>query len=123
MGVIQVGTGPEFIVAIRQASRAMVFMSVPWSMPERRSRQAFELAISQLQAEASNRAVAGFRLEVDEDAAAQQWLVSLGLQDWVINGSGGLLWLEAGEVLNQVSSAHALGAAKIVAQTRALWPD
>ncbi len=121
--MIAVGSGTEFIATIREAPRALVFISVPWSMPERLSRQTFELAIAQLKTDLIYRSVAGFRLEVDEDAAAQQWLASLGLQDWAINGAGGLLWVAAGKVVNQVSSAHSAGVAKIVAQTRALWPE
>lgn len=123
MRVIQAGAGSEFVAAIRRAQRALVLISVPWSMQERQSRQAFEQALAELQAEPTYQSVAGFRIEVDEDAAAQQWLASLGLQDWAINGAGGLLWLEAGRVVYRVISAHSAGPAKIAAQTRALWPD
>ena len=43
------GSGPEMIDTISTASRALVFVSVPWSLHERQARTSFSAAVALLQ--------------------------------------------------------------------------
>src|SRR5262249_26515551 len=46
--VIREGSGDVLVPAICEAGRALVFISVPWSAPERRAREAFRAAATHL---------------------------------------------------------------------------
>jgi hypothetical protein len=119
--LLREGGGVELVGAIREAPRALVFISVPWSGPERHGRLVFRAAVAILEEKHSDLGIAFFRLEVDEDEISQQWLTSVGYPQFAGMGSGSLLWLESGQVLAAEINALSLGASGIVAGSTSLW--
>ncbi len=119
--LLQEGGGADLVGAIREARRALVFISVPWSGPERHGRQAFRAAATQLAEEHADLGVVCFRLEVDEDTTSQEWLISVGYPQFAGMGAGSLLWLESGQVLSTEINANSLGARGIVDRTTSQW--
>jgi hypothetical protein len=119
--MLREGAGEEILTAIREAPRALVFVSVPWSSPERNARQVFRAAAVRLEEEASELGIAFFRLEADEDKASGEWLSSLGLSRFVYAGAGSLLWLESGHVRSSEITANSLGVDGVVARSMSLW--
>ena len=115
------GSGEELVESIAAAPRAIVFISVPWSIPERHARVAFQSAVAQFENTLSDLAISSFRLEVDEDEKAQNWLSSVGYLQFAVHGSGSLLWLESGKVVSSAITANALGAQGIISRTTSLW--
>jgi hypothetical protein len=111
----------ELVGAIREAPRALVFISVPWSGPERQGRQVFRAAIAILEEKHADLDISFFRLEVDEDETSQQWLTSVGYPHFAGIGSGSLLWLQSGQVFATEISALSLGVSGIVARSTSLW--
>ena len=121
--MLREGGGLELVGAIRDAPKALVFISVPWSGPERQGRQIFRAAADILDEEYADLGVAFFRLEVDEDEASQQWLMSVGYPQFAVMGAGSLLWLQSGQVVATEINALSLGASGIVDRSRSLWRD
>ena len=121
--MLREGGGLELVGAIRDAPKALVFISVPWSGPERQGRQIFRAAADVLDEEYADLGVAFFRLEVDEDEASQQWLMSVGYPQFAVMGAGSLLWLQSGQVVATEINALSLGASGIVDRSRSLWRD
>ena len=82
--------------AVEGAGRAMVYLTVQWSMQERFSRIVFKEARGEL-VSLSDRGVEVFVLEED-DPAAREWLAARG---WSRSpaGVGSVLWLERGRVV------------------------
>jgi hypothetical protein len=119
--LLREGGGADLIDSIREAARALVFISVPWSVTERNGRQAFRAAVTQLEEKHRDLGIAYFRLEVDEDETSRQWLSSVGCLQFAGMGAGSLLWLQSGEVLATEINANALGASGIVARSTSLW--
>ena len=119
--MLREGGGAELVGEIREAKRALVFISVPWSGPERQGRQAFHAAIAKLENKHPGFGIDFFRLEVDGDEASQRWLTSVGHLDFAIMGAGSLLWLQSGQVLTTEINASSLGATGIVPRTTSLW--
>ena len=111
--------GGELIERIVAANRAMVFISVPWSVPERHARQAFEEVVNQFEPPLSLAGIECFRLEVDEDQVAQEWLEKMGHPDR--SGAGNLLWLEQGKVIDAFEAVLTLGQNGILNRTNELW--
>jgi hypothetical protein len=115
----------ETITAACGAARALLFLSVPWSCPERNARQVFRAAVARLEEFHPGLEVRFFQL--DEDAeACQEWLSSLNvpqLGGGYPRGAGSLLWLEKGKVVAYEISANSLGDQGIVASSVALWHD
>src|SRR5262245_51707226 len=105
---ILVGSGAILLPDICKASRAIVFISVPWSVPERHARRTFELAAGKLEQIAANLHIDCFRLEIDEDSVSQEWLSTIGFSQFATMGAGSLLWLEAGQVVSSEVSANSL---------------
>lgn len=119
--MLQEGSGAELVAAIREAPRALVFISVPWSVPERNARQVFCAAVARIEDVSKKHAIRFFRLEVDEDEISQQWLSSVGLLPFAGAGAGSLLWLEAGQVISSEITANSLGTKGVVDRTTTLW--
>ena len=121
--VVCEGTDEALIAAIDAAPRAMVFLSVPWSCPERVARADFRKAVTRL-------AEIGLPVEafsLDEEAeVCQRWLASLGLpapyggcgipQAW-----GAVLWLEFGRVVWWVGRGIDERAVGLIARSKSLW--
>ena len=115
------GSGQKLVADICKASRAIVFVSVPWSGPERSARRLFDEAALTLEQTHPQCHIQFFRLEVDEDAVSQEWLSSLGFSDFATMGAGSILWLEAGRVVSGVVTANSLGVAGIVQRSTSHW--
>jgi hypothetical protein len=118
--LLREGNGVELVGAIREASRALVFISVPWSGPERQGREVFRAAVEILEQKA-DLGITFFRLEVDEDEASQQWLTSIGYMQFASMGAVSLIWLQSGGVLATEINGLSLGASCIVARSTSLW--
>jgi hypothetical protein len=123
MGIImiKVGCGVDFIQAIQNAIRAIVFISVPWSSPERQGRVIFQKVVEILESEHLDIGVESYRLEVDEDEIAQQWLANVGYPDYAILGAGSLLWLQTGRVIITERNCLQTGVSGIVTRSLSLW--
>jgi hypothetical protein len=121
VGPLPEGSGAEFVATIQAAPRALVFISVPWSAPERNARQVFHAAVALLEEACPDLGISFFRLNVDEDEVSQQWLRSLGLPQLAIAGAGSLLWLEAGKLIASEITANALGVRGVVGRSVSLW--
>lgn len=119
--MLREGAGVELVGTIREAPRALVFISVPWSGPERQGRQVFRAAATILGEKHAELDIAFFRLEVDEDETSQQWLVSVGYPQFASMGAGSLLWLQSGEVLATEVNALSPGVSGIVDRSTSLW--
>lgn len=119
--LLREGSGAKLVGAIREVPRALVFISVPWSVPEPHGRQAFRAAVATLEEKHPDLGIEFFRLEVDEDEPSQQWLSSVGYPQFAGMGAGSLLWLQSGQVLATEINANSLGAAVIVARSTSLW--
>jgi hypothetical protein len=119
--VIRQGSGADMIAAIRESPRALTFISVPWSGPERAAREVFRNAVAQLEETDPLSNVGFFMLEVDEDEASRTWLTSIGLAQFVSAGYGSVIWSERGRVVSSAITANALGADGIVDRTTSLW--
>ncbi|MCE9551885.1 MAG: hypothetical protein K8T91_00700 [Planctomycetes bacterium] len=119
--MIQEGSGVELVELIRNAKRALVFISVPWSSPERNGRKVFGAAVDRLELVFRDGDASFFRLEVDEDAVSQQWLSWIGYLQLAGMGAGSLLWLDAGKVMSTEINANQLGVNGIVERTLMLW--
>ncbi len=119
--MLREGNGAELVDAIREAPRAIVFVSVPWSAPERIGRVVFQVAVTTLREKHADLAIAFFRLEVDEDEISQQWLFSIGYPQFTDMGAGSLIWLQLGQVVASEINASRLGVSAIVARSTSLW--
>jgi hypothetical protein len=119
--MLREGCGMELVGAIGEAPRALVFISVPWSVPERHGRQAFRLAAATLEKEHADLGIEFFRLEVDEDQTSLQWLCSIGYGHFAGLGAGSLIWLQSGRVLATEVNANYLGASGIVTRSTTTW--
>jgi hypothetical protein len=113
----------SLLPAVRAAPRALAFLPVPWSAPERNARAAFRAAAEQLAAESADLGVECFAL--DEEAEwCQAWLATLGvpqLGGGYPLGAGSMLWLESGrDVAHEVGGCQ-LRPGGIVARTLRLW--
>ncbi len=121
---IRQGSDETLIAAIQTASKALVFLSVPWSSPERIGRQHFIDASSQL-AELSL-GVECFLID-EEAEPCRRWLSTLKhaqIEKYPLGryplGAGSLLWLEEGrpvafEVSGQVPTNE------IIRRCKLLW--
>jgi hypothetical protein len=121
--VVREGTDEAMIVAINAAPRAMVFLTVPWSGPERTARADFRKAVTRL-AEIGL-PIEAFAME-EESEAGQRWLASLELLVTfegvgVPQGWGAVLWLEYGRLVWRIGSGIDERAIGIIALTKALW--
>jgi hypothetical protein len=117
------GTDEATVAAINAAPRAMVFLTVPWSCPERVARADFRKAVARL-AEVGL-AVEAFSLD-EESEVCQRWLASLGLPapydgSGVPQGWGAVLWLESGQVVWRAGRGIDERAVGMIARSKSLW--
>jgi hypothetical protein len=104
------GTG-----AIERAVRAIVYIAVDWSMPERLARPVVRAAVG---------SVADLGLEFfvvkEGGPVTVPWLISRG---WTRHsrGYGSLMWFERGRLVATELLPGRLGAAGVVRKTRELW--
>lgn len=118
---ISEGAGAQLVDAIHEAARALVFISVPWSIYERHSRRAFYTAVTRLESAHSELGIRFFRLDADEDPVSHDWLKSVGFPGLDGAGAGSLLWLNTGKVVSDELNANSLGVSGIVSRTISLW--
>jgi hypothetical protein len=112
----------EGLAAVQAAPRAMAFLTVPWSAPERVARAVFISAATQLSSPMSPVRVPCFL--IDEGAEpCLSWLASLGLPalGTYPRGAGSVLWLAGGRVESFVIDGQSLKPQDIVARVGALW--
>jgi hypothetical protein len=117
------GSAVELLPTVRDASRALLFLTVPWSCPERNARLVFRAAASRLAEEYLNRGIRFFSMEEDDEATLT-WLSSLGIPEFgggYPRGAGGLLWLERGHAISSEITANSLGIGGIIARCLWLW--
>jgi hypothetical protein len=120
MAVCQ-STDPATIAAVRSAPRALIYLSVEWSVPERASRQAFFEAADRLSNEKPDLGIAYYLLE-EETELSRDFMAALGLPHVsCVLGEGSLVWLEAGRTVAYEFSARLLGASGITGRSLSLW--
>jgi hypothetical protein len=101
--------------AIDAAERAIVYLTVDWSMPERHSREAIAAALAALE-----QLDFEFFSVSEDDELMRPWLRSHGFTEYRL-GYGSLLWLERGhQVAKELLPGH-VGSEVVVAKTRSLW--
>lgn len=118
-------TDGSLLPMVNAALRAMAFLTVPWSVPERAARSAFRAAAEHLAAEWSSLGIACFSLDEDTEWC-QAWLASLGvppLGDGNPLGAGSMLWLEAGRVVSHEIGGCRLQLGDIIDRARSLWAN
>lgn len=120
--VVREGTDEALLSAIAIAPHALVFLSVPWSCPERTARADFDKAVARLMG--FGLSVEAFTLD-EESELAQRWLSSLGLPEpygqGVPIGWGSVIWLETGRVVGFVGHGIDERAVGIIGRTKKLW--
>ena len=119
--MLREGSGVDIIAAIRESPRALTFVSVPWSVPERHARQVFRAAVSQLEDTCPELDIRFFILEVDEDEASRHWLATIGLPHIASAGAGSVIWSERDRVISSEITANALGIAGVVDRSMSQW--
>lgn len=121
--VVREGTDEALIAAINAAPRAMVFLTVPWSGPERVARADFHKAVARL--EQIGVLVEAFAVDEEADVC-QRWLAALGLPApyagrGIPQGWGGVLWLESGRAVWWVGRGIDERAVGLIARSKSLW--
>jgi hypothetical protein len=118
--VIQQASTQAALRAISNADRAIVFLSVEWSGPERISRDVFRDAVERLASDHPNiGASAWFLPELGE--GAMEWVHSHGLSSAIVGGWGAVAWLTHDQVAAVELNATHFGADKLVERTVELW--
>jgi hypothetical protein len=121
--IIREGTDEALIAAINAAPRAMAFLTVPWSGPERMALADFREAVARL----AEIRVSVEAFVVDEESdVGQRWLESLGLMVTfegvgVPQGWGAVLWLEYGQVVWRVGRGIDERAIGMIARSKTVW--
>ncbi len=119
--MIHIGPGEELIPLICESSRAVVFISVPWSGPERISREVFRVAVAKLEKEFPDHGMSFYRLEADEDEPSQRWLTSVAHPNYAIAGAGAILWVKSGSVISSELNASSIGVNGIFDRSLSVW--
>src|SRR4051794_19781683 len=106
----------EDVNRIERARRALVYVTVDWSMPERHARAVVRAAVDAIPPALD---VDYFTVQEDGRAAAP-WLASHG---WPASprGYGSLLWFDRGNLVATELLPAQVGIGRIIAQTLALW--
>jgi hypothetical protein len=108
---------------VATSARAMVFLTVPWSCPERVARSRFRAASEAIAVGYSQLQVRFFYLDEDTDWC-QSWLGKLGIAQFSGTfpaGAGSILWLEFGSPVSHEMGGQTLDANEIVERTVRLW--
>jgi hypothetical protein len=119
--VIQQACSRADLDSIAAADRAMLFLSVTWSGPERHSRVVFLEAVGQLQREHPALGVS-FWIAPETCDGFVEWAAPRALAEPSACGCGAVVWLSQGNALVVELDAAKCGAAKLVDVTLALWP-
>ncbi len=120
--IIHQTTDEPTLAALRAGPRVLVFLTVPWSCPERLGRKAFLEAAQQLSRDHADLAIQYYMLDED-DSLCRRWASSLGIghsQDFSL-GAGSLIWLENGKVVGNTVSAGYERADGIIRTSLSLW--
>jgi hypothetical protein len=111
----------EELAHFRAADRAIVFLTVDWSAPERKSRACFQRLVEMLSGLAIP-SVEFFVINEDDDAVRQQLPDSVGCSCAPL-GAGTVFWLERGQVIAGEINAGSVGHDRLFERTAALWPS
>ena len=122
MSIVEVSD--EVIAAsVREVPRAMAFLSVEWSGPERAGRPCFREAVAR--ANELGLEVTGFLFDEESDVC-RQWLQSLGLpcplDGQVPRGWGTVIWLEFGRPVHWIVCAYHARTIGLLEVVHSLWP-
>ncbi len=110
----------EDLSQVLSAERAVVFMSVDWSSPERVGRQRFYELVERLQ-EARVANVEFFVVNEDIDALRQRFPSAIDCS-CVSLGAGAMHWLERGRVVAGEITTSAISVERLYEKSVALWP-
>jgi len=111
---------PTFLIdpsVINHVPRAVVYLGVDWSMPERRSREIVLAALDEMSAVD----FAFFALQEDDENILQ-WLALKGWRTIPL-GNGSLLWFENGNLIASEIYPAIIGSKGISSKTRTMWPS
>lgn len=121
--IVRDDTDGSLLPAVIAAPRALVFLTVPWSGPERAARAAFRSAAETLANGSPELDVQCFSL--DEEAEwCQAWLAGLALPQiggGYPLGAGSMVWLESGRAVSHEIGGCSFKPGGIVARSRWLW--
>jgi hypothetical protein len=116
-------TDGSLLPAVNAAPRALVFLTVLWSGPERVARAAFRAAAETLDSGSPELGIKCFSLDEESDWC-QAWLAGLALTQLGRGyplGAGSMVWLESGRVVSHEIGGCSLKPDGIVARSRWLW--
>jgi hypothetical protein len=105
---------------IHLVSRALVYLTVDWSAPERVARRAFFETVEKLSKDHTALGIVFYSLN-EENMTTRDFLASLGFNVKYTRGCGSLIWLESGRRVAYAVAGHLLGTAGIIERTLALW--
>ena len=110
----------EDLSQVLSAERAVVFMSVDWSSPERVGRQRFYELVERLQ-EARVANVEFFVVNEDIDSLRQRFPSAIDCS-CVPLGAGAMHWLERGRIVAGEITTSAISVERLFEKSVALWP-
>src|SRR4051794_22158750 len=117
--IVRQDTDGSLLAAVSAAPRALVFLTVLWSGPERQTRLAFWAAAEQLSVEHTSLGIEFFSL--DEEAEwCQRWLADMHVPQLGSGnalGAGSVLWLEHGRPVSFEVSGATLRSRDIIARS------
>jgi hypothetical protein len=119
--VIQQAFTRADLCSISDADRAMAFLSVVWSGPERHSRVVFLDAVGQLEREHPDTG-ASFWIVPETCDGFVEWASPRDLAEASASGCGAVAWLSHDHVVASELDAAECGAGRLVAITLTLWP-
>jgi hypothetical protein len=121
--IVRQDTDGSLLAVVAAASRALVFLTVEWSGPERLARSAFREAPERLTAKYADLDIAFFWLNEDTEWC-QRWLAGIKvpqLGGGYPLGAGSMLWLEVDQPVSHEVGGAGLSAGQIVARSLSLW--
>lgn len=125
MPSIQEGEVGPLLEGINSARRALVILTVPWSVHALNARASFRTSVDQLVERSPELGVQFFIL--DEDSRlTQDWLGSLEVPQFdgtYSIGAGSIMWLENGSVVSFEIGGSSLLPGEIVGRTLSVWSN
>jgi hypothetical protein len=116
-------TDGSLLPVVNATRRALVFLTVGWSGPERTARQSFRIAAERLASDDRDLGVECFVLDEDSEWC-QVWLHAIGIPQLGSGyplGAGSILWLESGRAVSHEIGGCSLKPKAIEARTHWLW--